>query len=268
MFSSAYIKGKSHTKCDDYAYHTDKCGFLSDGCSSALNPEIGAKLLPFYAAHHLNRFIWENKEEYNFKKYIFYLEQQLKKFMDTFNPGKFQNKLFEEIFSCTLGGIVQYKDYIHMSLMGDGCMYYELMNGEKHIIIVSFEQNYPFYISYLFRQSEFDSWCTIPGNDINIEHYKMNENCDWVKVERPIPLNTLYLTITQSIDDVNLAVVFSDGPEQIDGFTPIEAIYELTNFKNYTSDFAWRRLLRFEQNLKKDNKFCHDDLSMVVYKRD
>lgn len=268
MFSSAYIKGRSHLKCDDYALHSLKCGFLCDGCSGANHPEIGAKILPFYAVSHLDRFIWENNGEYNFKDYVFYLEKQLSRFMKEFDPGKMPIQTYEDIFSCTLGGVVQHKYNIYMSLMGDGCIYYELVNGDKFITIVNYKQNYPFYISYLFRQDQFDLWKDIPDNDIEVQQYKMDENCDWVKIEHSIPLNTLYVTITQSIDDIKLVVVTSDGPEQCDNFSTIEALYELVNFKSFGEDFAWRRLVRFEQNLHKNGNYCQDDISMIVYHKD
>jgi len=267
MFSSAFIKGHSHLKCEDYAIHGNKSGFLSDGCSGAVNSDIGSKILPFYAYEGLNHFLYTNNDTYNFKEYVFDLEKKVKRFIDVSDPLHSRSLVFDSIFSCTLGGIVQHSDKIHISLLGDGCIYYETVTGEANIIIVRFGCNYPFYISYLFKQSNFDSWDSLRGNDIDILHYRLEGN-NWVLIPQSIPNNTLYLTITHSIDDINLAAVFSDGPEQAEGMTTIEAIVELTNFKNFNTDFAWRRLKRFEENRSKQELYNHDDISMVVYKRD
>lgn len=267
MFSSAFIKGHSHLKCDDYAIHGNRSGFLSDGCSGAHNSDIGSKILPFYAYERLSHFLYTNQDTYNFKEYVFELEKQLKRFIDISDPLHSRSLVFESIFSCTLGGVVQHNDKVHISLLGDGCIYYETMAGEANILIVSFNRNYPFYISYLFKQSVFENWDSLEGNDLKIEHYKLIGN-EWVIVPTTIPINTLYLTITHSIDEINVAAVFSDGPEQCDGLTTIEAITELTNFKNYNPDFAWRRLKRFEETRHKQGLYNQDDISMVVYKRD
>jgi len=267
MFSSAYIKGHSHLKCDDYAIHGSKSGFLSDGCSGAMRSDIGSKLLSFYAYEGLSHYIHINNDTYNFKDYVFELEKKIKQFISISDPLHSTSLIFEDMFSCTLGGIVQHNENISISLLGDGCIYYELMNGEKNIIVVSYEVNYPFYISYLFSQESFASWDSIVGNDLKIKQYKLIGD-NWVLLPQSIPLNTLYLTINHSIDDINVAAVFSDGPEQCEGMTTIEAIVELMNFKNYNHAFAWRRLRRFEETRSKEKLFNHDDISMVVYKRD
>ena len=118
MFSSAYIKGHSHLKCDDYANHSYKCGFLSDGCSSAKNSDIGAKLLSFYALEKLKHFLFLHKGVYDFKEFVFYLNSSLQHYanlnVDMFNE---YTNLFEDMFSCTLGGIVKHDNNIYISLL-------------------------------------------------------------------------------------------------------------------------------------------------------
>ena len=266
MFSSAYIKGHSHLKCDDYAAHSDKCGFLSDGCSSAKNSDIGAKLLSFYALENINHFLYLNKGRYDFKEFIFYLENFIKENWVNTSVLK-QNNIIEDLFSCTLGGIVKHNDNIYLSLLGDGCIYYELDNGEKYIVIVSFEKNYPFYISYLFTESVFNNWEQLSDNNIKIDHYKF-ENNEWTLIPKSIPTDTLYLTITYPLNSIKTASIFSDGVEQCNGLSTIEAINELVNFKNTNIDFAWRRLRRFEENRNKQNLYNQDDISIVSYVRD
>jgi hypothetical protein len=61
-----------------------------------------------------------------------------------------------------------------------------------------------------------------------------------------------------------LICLFSDGIEQVDKMTTVEAVQGLTAFKNLSGEFVKRRLIRFDHNSKKNGSGPVDDLAMAV----
>jgi hypothetical protein len=254
MFSSAYIKGHSHLKCDDYALHSQNCAFLSDGCSSVFNSDIGSKLLPYLATKYINQFIFSLNVNNSVKNYLNLL-------------SVIANEKFDKnIFACTLGGIIipPWENHLNFFLLGDGIIYIELNSGTKYFYKISYSQNTPFYFQYYMDKEETYLWKSYKEN-IKLNELFYMENKDYISINND---SDLIFTGSVAFDTINLIAIFSDGPEQVDNSELHEVLKELTDFKNYTPDFAWRRLKRFEETKRKEGKFCQDDISMIVYKKD
>ncbi len=256
MFSSAYIKGHSHLKCDDYAIHSDKCAFLSDGCSGSPNSDIGAKILPYTALKNINE-LSSKQEIIDFNEYLKNLSYPIFK--------SYENNM--DLFDCTLGSLFIYRGCLYVSLLGDGIIFIKYSDNSKKYIKVSYKQNYPYYFSYLFSLDKHNAWRNITENYKEIELYIYED----INLENKIIYGKdleLFHTIIFDKKNIDIIAIFSDGPEQVDNMQLKDVLTELTNFKNYNTDFAWRRLKRFEETKRKEGIFCQDDISMIVYKKD
>lgn len=248
MFSSAFIKGHSHLKCDDYAIHSDNCAFLSDGCSGSPNSDIGAKIVPYAAMQYMKTKIF-----YDFEDYFQYMSTILKE--------KFPNTY--DIFDCTIGGLYLTNYRIHIGLLGDGIIYIKFKDGSVTYRKQYYAQNTPFYMSYLLSEIRKQLWESIPNNMLYTESY------DSLLETAIIGHSTRNIFFKEyHISDINFIAIFSDGPEQVNGMELKDVLIELTDFKNFNGDFAWRRLKRFEETKKKQSILCRDDISMVIYKNE
>jgi serine/threonine protein phosphatase PrpC len=253
--------GSNHQICEDYIIsgndlHTNYI-ILSDGCSTAKNSEMGARLLTYLAKQYLkyhNHISLEQKDANVMGQWIIHNAEMTMR----------QLGLERSCLDATLIISYVYKKLIHIYMYGDGVIVMKDRSGEIKIVTVDYTQNTPYYLSYLIDekcdqlyykkkiQKKITHALKVPGSSFDlIEAY-----------DKPY-----YHAI--NMDIYPCVFVCSDGiksfVEDNKIMDPYDYIYNFMNYKNTNGEFLKRRMKRALLDLSSDNIKHFDDLSIGAY---
>lgn len=236
---SFFKMGKDHKKCEDYIIHgNDPFPYviLSDGCSSCLHTDVGARIL----AHQLKKNL--KNISINFYPYIelvLYESRELAKSLF----------LHEECLNCTLLCIFIQEETVYSFIIGDGAVIFKEKEKEVDFLHHSFSNNTPFYISYFNKELETKKTLKIETNNM-IQHESFNN----------------FYIKKWPINNLEYILLVSDGLESFNnGFTDIkfiELVKDLTDFKNVNGSFIERKVKRILKNYEKEGFYPSDDISV------
>lgn len=256
-----FSKGKGHAVCQDYAVSGMSpvpYAFISDGCSSSLNSEIGAMLLCRMAAERSSVF----SELDRFEQSILFRIKTIGSVL----------ALKEESLDATLVGICVDEKIVNISAWGDGHIIFIKKNGNIHIISIAYESNAPFYLSYLesHRQKiyidRFGLMKKIISNSIcsfgsNIHETFLREDSLFERISIPVIAGDYACILVASDGLSSFVEKKEDGASQ-----PVLAekvIIDLVSFKSSTGEFIKRRLNRLLRDYEKKGIFPLDDISVA-----
>jgi len=266
MIDYYFNHGTAHEVCEDYICSAKNTLFLSDGCSSAKNTDIGSRVLTLMAKKHFKDY-WISDYEYSYD--------------DIFNKIIFDSEVIinnlginiESLFATLI--VLKTTDeskYLSLSFIGDGVAAFERHDGSIQVYDVEFARNAPKYLAYRLKDSYRNQFHNIFGNDRSVTIFDIIDG-QKTNIEKSIDFNynnysdikTFCINKTQFKN----AVIFSDGVKSFSRDTgenvPLENIItDLVNFKCVNGNFVKRRVNRFYKNKQKQNINHYDDLAMAA----
>lgn len=242
MNTDFFIKqGSSHDMCQDYVVTKPNQVILSDGCSSAKDSDVGARLLALAIAN-----------------------KKLDKLLETSRTLG-----LDDMCLCATSLSLKLKeDVLEFQRCGDGAFAVGTKDGNVFMDVYSYGTNMPWYYAYgpmgltaNFAQVPYN-FCVTTGYTIKNE--KAEQVCS--------SLAEKYNHYTaMPLKDIAWAAVLSDG---IDSFSdknnehvPItQVIKELFSFKNFHGEFVKRRMNKAFEVFEKNGWKNFDDFSIGVLK--
>jgi hypothetical protein len=271
--------------CQDYAYGFSTpeldVAIVSDGCSSAPNSDVGARLLTLAAGTLISRWLptaLDNYPSITANQLRIGLEthliEQLDQLFDTLNQGAFLGPLF---LDCTLLIAARYKERAFVFMFGDGFVGVEYLDGSFQLIRQEYTASFdgvrhsaPNYLAYKMRAHR-DRWIRYIAGDPKAETdtYVFKDTL-WqpvVHTESDSTDNQFSLDLDYS--KVRNIIVSSDGIASFDeGKTRLleDTVNELMRFPGNAKGNILRRKMLFNSTRTWPSKGWkhHDDLGMAA----
>lgn len=275
---ATFTIGKTHKVCQDYAIADSGHGalrsvWLSDGCSSSPNTDIGARLL----SHGMQQRISEFGSAEGASKSL--LNVVLRKNLRFALRGAKQIRLPPTVLDATLLGLVCVPggetDSVYAVLYGDGAVVFGLTDGTREVYRSQYPAGYPFYPAYSADADRLASWQAIPNNAHTITRTLLLLDGSVQASETFVPEESCHL-LCQPAENLRFAAVLSDGIESFQAKTGAETsatfksvnylsvVRELTAYKNFKGEFVHRRLQSFERDCSRQGWHHNDDVSVAA----
>jgi len=252
--------GDAHQFCEDYVCSSDNGIFLSDGCSSAKNSEIGSKILALTARKYF----------YGYDvKSIYSIDDMLNRII--INSEKIIHDLdvdIEALFA-TLITLIKRGNTLTLNITGDGGAAVIKNDDTIEIFDIEFSENAPRYLAYRLSSEFRDRYSDIKYNSRICRKIIVQEGRDPVVEVLPSYNDGDSKTFCIDTKDVKTCVIFSDGVKSFlspsgNNIPMLDIVLELVKFKNTTQGFVQRRVSRFLQEKTQDGISHYDDLSVAA----
>jgi len=275
---SAFAIGKRHEVCQDYA-KAEVDGewgkaWVSDGCSSSPDSDIGARLMVLSARQSFRAMLetgWNLKTSSP--------EEIGMMTMCSARTSANGLGLSPEVLDATLLSIMCDGEYVCLSAFGDGVLFLKWEHGSTKCLDIELTNGYPDYLSYRFdkeRRNKYDSvWVDTKAN-------KLVRDMSWLDgklenyQERGFDPHNGYgeiHQIKQGVAKLELAAVMSDGVKSFyrrskngaNEVVPLSEVLEsLMNFRLHSGRFVQRRLNAFLKDAAVKGWEHHDDISIAA----
>ncbi len=258
--------GKMHSRkgqpCEDYAWTQQEKEknwiIVSDGCSGGEDTDIGSRIIIM----SLNKILKEKDENYlKWAKKIPLEQKTILKEWQKATGLQEKNMLATYVlgFLTPQGGFFQ--------IQGDGAI---ILQYKKLIKIYRFDwNNFPCYPIYSQKHYQ------ILKNNIGPYPFKVQKfflcrkNKKIVKLEKNYPLEkgaqgfTFFLD-KKKIQDLEMALVFTDGLSQIEKLPFLKAVREFLDFKSMAGCFLKRRAIKIFKEINKNGCGPLDDFAVAA----
>lgn len=239
---SFVVIGGSHDICQDYAMTTDKSIIVCDGCSSSQDSDFGAQMLARSIALYSKSGIKKGYTDYIYDiTCSIFLAHKASGIMGLPNNS---------LDATLVAGIIQ-ENKLHFFFAGDGSVAWKYKGQDANYVTVQYCLGAPEYLSYSLDKARHDMYMEVYGNKRTIKCAGNIEEIDLPDVNK----SPIYCINDIDTDDLEWAVVFSDGVESFQGVPSSMVMHGLSSFKNFKGKFMKRRAKRFFS----DNKTYHDD---------
>lgn len=228
------VIGSDHKICEDYSLSgllPFPFFIISDGCSSAPNTDVGARILVNMAKKNIDMLLID---------YNLFLET-------TISQSKVIASLMgidKESLLATLFIVVKLEDKVIVLSIGDGDIIYKT-NIINHLNF-EYDKNIPFYPIYIKKIFENKNNLIITTN--GFKETKIFSYINYIE----LPLQDLEWIVC-STDGIKS---FTNGVDLYDEYE------DIVNFKNFKGDFIERKMKRFIKNLSKNGYQNSDDWTM------
>jgi hypothetical protein len=282
---AAFFIGKTHKVCQDYAiadspHSAIRSVWLSDGCSSSPNTDIGARLL----SHSAQR--WLSNLGCAATAPSMEIEQSLldNLICDTLRFATRSARRIGTPAGCldaTLLGLVQIRarepehDSIAAVLLGDGAVVFGRRDGIREVYRSQYPAGYPYYPVYSANRDRFACWKRVPKNRHAITRTTLLPDGEVGESTTFFP-ETPHHLLQQPADGLSFAAILSDGIESFQvrigaetsstfrSLDYVSIVDELTAFKNLKGEFIHRRLQSFEKECAKRGWHHNDDIAAAA----
>lgn len=260
IHTDTFLKiGKTHQECEDYIISGDspvKYIILSDGCSSSIRTEMGARILCHLAKQYLQYRI----SDYRFP-YLDYDEMGAWIIHNAELTAR-QLGLNQSCLNATL--IISYvfdnKYFIYM--YGDGCIVLQTSDKKICVLEVEYTKNAPYYLAYMINPENKDLFHKL-GQDMIIKEMRNGETTE---------NKYAYDYGTKWVESVELfprILIASDGLASFQKcIQPIDSniiAKEFLEYKSTKGEFLKRRLKRAIKIYEGDDLHHMDDLSVGAF---
>lgn len=259
---SFMTQGKSHKVCEDYALSANNEFHLfsvSDGCSSSKNTDFGSRILSKVLESSIQFPMFNGMTD----DIILPLSVNLwMKSNDVVHLLKMDNKCLDAtlVFGYVKDGKVM------ITMIGDGCFVVEDQTGMIKYFDVEYDQNAPFYLSYMFDKDRETAYRAL--NQIK----KVTTTIYWSDGTESTGSHNSSNDIERfafDLNNVKTISLFTDGVKSLipnNQKTPKkpikEVINDLVHFPVPNGEFVNRRCLKFIKT-NPDYSFF-DDFSMAT----
>jgi len=266
---SAFAMGKRHEVCQDYAKAETEGkwarAWVSDGCSSSIDSDIGARLLVLAAKHSLQAILetgWnlESSSPENVGLMAISGAMVSSKMLD----------LPPETLDATLLSIICDGERVCLSAFGDGVLFLRWVGGGTRCLDIELTNGYPDYLSYRLdkaRRDKYDAvWRGAKARKI-LRGHGDRDSLDPHKGYAEVH------DLAQCEAKLELAAIMSDGVRSFyrrmenGASEPIpldEVLKDLLDFKLHSGRFVQRRLNRFLKDAAAKGWEHHDDIAVAA----
>ena len=281
--------GSTHEVCQDYSLskkidENKSYIILSDGCSSSLNTDIGARILTLCIKNEIENDLLK-------QNLIPFIRINVSSCLDSSQKTIVELELPQEVLDATSIFSLTNSCSTYCQILGDGIITIKLKDETILVIKNSYKNNYPFYMNYFNSEERLKSWCRVSKENIisfekinkdksieNINLYTSKEENLWRILDSVVVMRNNYSFSVFFHNDPSFfdsIFLFSDGIESFYKISssetskinePIsfhEPIYNICNIKNKNENFLKRRLNTYLKQCQKDNIFHYDDLSVA-----
>lgn len=260
-----FVKGVTHDVCQDYAAHgkTPKCDYaiVSDGCSTAKDSDVGARIM----AKSAESLIGNNISHNNISQFIAGVIIRAK------NTANYM-KLAPEALNATLLIAKANDTMLQSVIFGDGVLFARRHDGGLVAHHHKFKPEAPFYPCYNMDFDGIARYLESFDAEFEVDHVRMEPNGTLFETTQKGSFADSFKIYNYSTKMYNLVGVISDGAVSfLDNQTkePVEylsIIDQLAAFKNYNGQFVERRMKRAMKDFSDAKWEPQDDLAMgVVY---
>jgi len=279
MHADKYFKtGKIHSVCEDYAIADNNQGFpiivLSDGCSSSMHTDVGARILAHCCRNRLKKIdIFKFAERENFEDALDFYEDYIKHAIWPADATRRQMNLPEECLDATLLIAFTLLGEVIVSIAGDGVFaVHDPKDNLLKIFQIKYLTNAPYYLSYQLDPQRSENFKNEFTSTKIIKEYTLDLNTntliDITEKESDEPISHWHFYKS----DYDVIALFSDGVETFrlntsKGFITskvYEIISELINFKTIKGSFIQRRCKSFFKHCTRTKMQHDDDFSMAA----
>jgi hypothetical protein len=239
-----FTRGQSHRVCQDYACAGASWALVSDGCSSSLESDWGARLLARAAAGLL--------EQRSFSV-AFTLEEAQRM--------QAALRLPPSALDATLLCAWRDDDVTRVSIAGDGYVTARRSDGRIECWAVRHEDGAPPYPSYLCNAARLSAYLEQHGSR-RLEHGLLGES--FAFEERHLREVPYVIELALPVNDYPLVAVASDGAASFEGWGPMRVLEELVSLPSTSGCFVLRRCRRFLREARAQGIRHHDDLSFAA----
>lgn len=267
---SAFAMGKRHEVCQDYAQAEAgdgwACAFVSDGCSSSRDSDVGSRLMVLSAKQALRAMLdtgWDPETAHPDDIGLIAISGSM--------LAARMLELPSEALDATLLSLVSDGSRVSMSAYGDGALALVCRSGRREHIDIEFSSGYPDYLSYRIdpdRRAKYDKLDQGGVARITI----LGGGAPTIEDHRGLESHKAF-TEKASCKDLVLAVAMSDGVRSFYRRTgnganePVplgDVLAELLEFKLLTGRFVQRRLNRFLKDAAARGWEHHDDIAVAA----
>lgn len=280
---SHYSIGKTHKVCQDYALNKDfknrSYVIVSDGCSGSLNTDIGARLLCLNLSNwmgselcNFNPLHFDPVRDFNYdeninvyKEISYYIKKERK---------EFGFGISDEAYDATLLSLYVKNNQYSYFCFGDGVIARLHTNGIITATSIEYPSGAPYYLNYELNHKRKTKYLeTYGAKRIVREHIITPDSySNWISDERDDATYPLVSSGNTSGGIIAMAIM-TDGVLSFTETTdqkikqPIsldKILRELMGYKNYTGEFVYRRMHKFEKECKELGWEHNDDLSVAA----
>lgn len=288
---SYFSIGTSHLVCEDYATHglipekrtsvkTDiHYGILSDGCSSQLDTDIGARLLVKNFEHLLIAQNTKQKEKDKSSAStsldINTISPSLITFIDN-TRVKTSAFINTSVLDCTFLNFIIVNNKCYMTITGDGCLFLQRNDETIEIYIIDYEHNAPVYLNHTAGKlrecykKKYGDWKCIVTEYLYAKNKTTYKND--LQLEDDLNLGIPLFTKDINFDHYKYIMMCSDGCLSfLKGAMLINvediARMLLTLPNSLVIDFMKHHMHAFKKHCTAEGWHHYDDLSIIIAAR-
>ena len=240
--------GATHYQCQDSArvhvYGDHAIAVLCDGCSSAINTEIGARLLAWNISQNPG---WDSSD--------------ILAYMDRCIPPMGLHK--SSFYSTILRAIADQQQF-NVSVWGDGFVIARKVTGGLRVVHLTYPEGAPAYLAYAQSSKDLDAYQSqFHGGICQIDVWDF-EDGQWSLVEQSTSEGVVENIFTFTYDEYDLITLSSDGIETFKDVEWKDIVPSLCGYKNLHGEFVRRRVSAF---LKREHSVHGDDISFASIAR-
>lgn len=254
MYIDSFLKiGNSHQLLEDSVVVGDNRNpyiIVSDGCSGSEWTHLGSNILTRMA----EKIFLETGE---FKiDFIIHQAQFISK-----NLG-----LKDSALDATLMFAFIKNNKIHISVYGDGCVFYQ-QNNDKVSYSLSYKENMPYYLSYKLDNERATNYQEKVNKDLYDKPNLTLQVDKYVNQDKTSYFDTYFRGFHLELDVENLKylILSSDGIESFSNQNLLDVFNDLHSFKNFKGDFLSRRIKRIIKEKNSDHIVHFDDIGMAGF---
>lgn len=275
MLTDCYFtKGTDHETCQDYSVCSGDSVFLADGCSSASNSDMGARILSMIAKKYNSSLFYGDIIERDYR-----LDELLTEIgKEALEVARLLELNVEALFSTLLflncekiePYIDEEIDYkINCAMIGDGVAAFVRQDNSIRVYDIDFSKQAPKYLAYrLFPDFERTFW-ELSYNNRNVTIYDIKDGKIENKVSALDDCYDDYYTFCLSKKEFRCGAIMSDGVKTFTNNLGKPVLLEtilptILDFKQMTPNFLKRRMNRFLKENTKNNISHYDDFSIAA----
>lgn len=226
--------GTSHKVCEDYIISSEKpfpFVILSDGCSSSVDTDMGARILTHLTKQYLineTKFLDVMLIDYNYimANWIIHNSDNLRKSMG----------LNQSCLDATLLILYIFDGIIYVYIYGDGFLITVDHQNQISFYEISFKNNAPYYLSYRIDAERNRIYNATEPQKIVTSHNELFSAAYTHPFTEVLPVNN-YKGVFIASDGLS-SFINKDGEQ----YNTEELLKEITSFKNTNGEFIKRRM--------------------------
>lgn len=261
IYDSFFTIGSTHHVCQDYAWTWAHMAALSDGCSSSMRSDVGARLLAQLSL----------KAKDLHPEPTYFVHNMVTLLKDAVATLWLKN---DDAFA-TLLTIWQDEDAFRVVAIGDGAVAARRRNGVIEVWEFGSKQSAPPYLAYRLDNARWQEYEKVYGDSLYMQMYEVGRDDVFPIAETPSPVKE-YEDWVFPTAEYDVVAVFSDGVKSFYTTDPNDpskrsseldswkVIGDLMDFKTMGGVFVSRRCSATLKRWEKQGIRHYDDFSMAA----